>query len=442
MRERFSTSLLTAFIFAAFGSLWVIFTDDAFYYIADNNILQYRYFQNWKGTLFVAFSALLIYLVNHSLNKRLEQSSQKNQQQLEEIKKLYAQAQEKDQALQDAYERFSLVNKASGEAIWEYNAVSKLLFTNDALKALFDFKEGNFNDIVNHFTVNVHPDDRLRLITRVEAVVQGRLSSWTDEYRFRQANGSYKIILDKGFVVSDAHKKVSKIIGSMQDITLQRNLQEELMNQKITRQKQITQITIQAQEAEKKQLSEELHDNINQLLATVRLYLNHALNNPESAREYIGKSSANILIIIDEIRKLSHSLSPPSMDDFVLEDALNSLIDNYSISEYITFELLFENINEDELSKEKKINIYRIVQEQLNNVLKYAEATQLTISLKKKYDSLELAICDDGVGFDSASMVPGIGFKNIRNRAEMYGGMMEIESTVGNGCKVRVFFEI
>ena len=88
-----------------------------------------------------------------------------------------------------------------------------------------------------------------------------------------------------------------------------------------------------------------------------------------------------------------------------------------------------------------KLVIYRIIQEQLNNILKHAEACEVEVSLKNEDGQVELTIKDNGVGFDTTAKRTGIGLKNIRNRAQIYDGNVEIISSPGNGCTMKVKFK-
>ena len=104
--------------------------------------------------------------------------------------------------------------------------------------------------------------------------------------------------------------------------------------------------------------------------------------------------------------------------------------------------LKIAGLDENILSEGLKVTIYRIIQEQLNNILKYASANVINIRLTQNYYNLSLLIEDDGQGFDVNAKRNGIGLANIRSRAELYNGQVIIESTPGNGCTVLVIFRI
>jgi two-component system sensor histidine kinase UhpB len=101
--------------------------------------------------------------------------------------------------------------------------------------------------------------------------------------------------------------------------------------------------------------------------------------------------------------------------------------------------LFDERYNEMDIDKNKELMFYRIVQEQMNNVTKYAKADKVIITLKTDNDILILSVADNGVGFDVMQKSKGIGLKNISSRVGFYSGNMNIISAPGQGCTLEVF---
>src|SRR5690606_26997548 len=128
------------------------------------------------------------------------------------------------------------------------------------------------------------------------------IESWEDEYRFLCADGSSKEVLDRGFILLDGQNKPYRMIGAMMDITERKKLLNELAAQNLARQRHVTEATIMAQERERAEIGRELHDNINQILTTTKMYLDMALNEKEISEELTVKSHENISTAIEEIR--------------------------------------------------------------------------------------------------------------------------------------------
>ena len=100
--------------------------------------------------------------------------------------------------------------------------------------------------------------------------------------------------------------------------------------------------------------------------------------------------------------------------------------------------LAISGIEEHSLLPEQKINVYRIIQEQLNNILKHAQASSVMIELNKEEEQIRLLVTDDGKGFDPRVRRDGVGISNIMSRAELYNGRVEIDSAPGKGCRLEV----
>jgi two-component system sensor histidine kinase UhpB len=221
------------------------------------------------------------------------------------------------------------------------------------------------------------------------------------------------------------------------DITEKRRAEKELARQTDIRQKLITQTSIQVQEREREEIGKELHDNINQILAAAKLYLDIFIKKEDTSLEMLLKCYENLGLAMEEIRQLSQSLVAPSLGGVSLDKALINLIDNLPFSS-LQLELDTQSYQEDISDGNMKLMCYRIVQVQLNNIIKHAHAKEATIQLKKEPHHLELIIQDNGIGFDTKKKSNGIGLRNIKNRVGLYNGAVAIDSAPGKGCTLRI----
>ncbi|MDQ6903239.1 MAG: PAS domain S-box protein [Bacteroidota bacterium] len=221
------------------------------------------------------------------------------------------------------------------------------------------------------------------------------------------------------------------------DITERKKAAQDLIEERLKQQELITETTIRTQREEKNKLGRELHDNINQILATVKIYLGLAKSGQNVEEDLVGKSYDYVIEAMKAIRKLSHSLAAPSLEESNLKEALHRLIEDINVLNDLKIQLLIEE-NCFEINKDKELTLYRIVQEQLSNIIKYANAKTVIIQVKIVDDNLLLSVVDDGVGFDTLKKSAGIGLHNIRSRIEFYGGKMIIASSPGKGCAVEV----
>jgi signal transduction histidine kinase len=215
-----------------------------------------------------------------------------------------------------------------------------------------------------------------------------------------------------------------------------RAMESEISNQKIQEQKMIARAILNAQEKERNHIGQELHDNISQILASSKLYLSSACEGNESLKELVKYPSELIDSSIQEIRLLSSRHVTP-LKDVDLQDLVQSLLDklkeNTSINTVFTYDLA-----EMELTDDLKLNIYRIIQEQINNMVKYASAGNVNITIEAKPAGLHIELKDDGAGFDLTRKRSGIGLSNMMNRIESFNGQMIPESSLGEGCSIRI----
>jgi signal transduction histidine kinase len=127
------------------------------------------------------------------------------------------------------------------------------------------------------------------------------------------------------------------------------------------------------------------------------------------------------------------------LKDINLNDMIQGLICDFEKSQAIQTVFKY-NFREKLISDELKLNIYRTIQEQLNNIAKHAEAKQVAVSIQTDKGFINIIVEDDGKGFDINSKRKGIGISNILNRVESFNGQVTINSSPGNGCKIS--FEI
>jgi PAS domain S-box-containing protein len=252
--------------------------------------------------------------------------------------------------------------------------------------------------------------------------------------------------------IRDVHVTVQKIFlhskpvlyAIYRDITDKTKLEKALKQQEISQQRQIMEATIAGQEKEKNELGKELHDNINQLLATVKIYLGIVKSKKDLPPDIdlLEKSYDYVNDAIEEIRKLTHSLVAPTLGNKSLWESLEELIQEVNVIHGLRVELVNEINKELITDKNKELMIYRIVQEQMNNIRKHAKAKKIIIHLNAEDDNLKVFIADDGVGFDTTKKSKGIGLKNIQSRVEFYSGNMNIISSPGKGCRLELMIPL
>jgi len=227
-------------------------------------------------------------------------------------------------------------------------------------------------------------------------------------------------------------------IGS--DVTEKIKLEKSLEEERTKKNMEITQAVISAQEKERQELGLELHDNVNQILAGSLMYLGLLKIETKSNSELFLDIDKLLTGAIQEIRKLSHTLLPPSLNELSLSEALDHIITIAKKSRLFEIKKDLENFREYAISDAFKLAIYRIVQEQFNNIFKHANAKNILIQLYHEETNLILIIADDGNGFDTTTTSNGVGLINIQTRASLFNGTMHITSAPKMGTEIKVVF--
>ncbi|MHA4809186.1 PAS domain S-box protein [Flavitalea flava] len=340
-------------------------------------------------------------------------------------------------------ERYTLATKATNDAIWDRDMYSELYFWGEGFYHQFGYKPGPKVRTRKFWEMHLHPDDRETVLQNMEKFIDRKNKDlWHVEYRFKKADGTFALISDNAYLIFGKEGKVIRMVGSMQDITEKREMERQLLNQQLNKQKLIAQAMLDAQEKERAEIGKELHDNINQILSTTKLYLELAKTDNKERLRLINRSSENIHEAIHEIRNISRSLVPASIGDLGLLDSISDLVESIKTTRAIHVEFYPVGKFDEKISDKEKLMLFRIIQEQVNNVLKHSGARNMIIELilGEGGKRIELTITDDGKGFNPEKVKnkKGLGLSNIISRADLFGGKVTIVSSPGKGCKIRV----
>jgi PAS domain S-box-containing protein len=279
------------------------------------------------------------------------------------------------------------------------------------------------------------PEKQPQLLHYMKEVLAGRHISY--EVSYPQAKGLFNYYHVRMFPISKGDSNIYGLMLAVSDITEEKLLEQKLLDQKIQEQKRIIRAVLQAQEIERNRIGQELHDNVNQVLTCIKMYLGLLEKGETYRKDLVEKSKEFIDNAIQEIRLLSsQQVTPQKKVDIreLIEELTKRLNEKTNTGTKFHCRVA-GNLSIDE---SLKLNIYRIVQEQVNNILKYAHASQATISINENNNTVYVSIIDNGNGFDPAIKRKGIGISNIINRIESYNGEVRIVSSPGKGCKLEI----
>ncbi|TCJ14237.1 sensor histidine kinase [Flaviaesturariibacter flavus] len=263
----------------------------------------------------------------------------------------------------------------------------------------------------------------------------------------RRRNTIYLVLLGGGIVLAGLlmwviarnnrrnQRNLAEVTALNQHI---REQQQALELETARRQQLVMEAVIAAQESERSAIGLELHDNINQVLTTVKLHNEMVLDGIGDPKAVLQRSTLYLQQCINEIRALSKRLSAPTLGKISLCDSVAELVQSINLTGKLTIRNECTAVPVAGVRREVHLAIYRIIQEALNNILKHSGASEADLSLRLREDgSLLLDLSDNGQGYRPGK-VDGIGITNMRTRAESLGGSFRIGQALPHGCRVEV----
>jgi PAS domain S-box-containing protein len=347
-----------------------------------------------------------------------------------------------EEALMKSEMRLNEAQAVTHLSNWEIDLVKNVHTWSDEMYRILNLNKTEVFPSTELFLSFIHPDDAIaakKYISEAfdhfnDSKIDFRFLINEDQKRYGHIEWRFEF---------DEAGKPFRLFGILQDITERREaeknlklLEKKIQEQKVLEQKKIARAIITGQEKERNFIAQELHDNINQILAGSKMFLSVAGKKNEEIKEVVKYPMQLIDNSIEEIRLLSQKLVMPQKSiklNKLVEDLLNNLSENTSVQTSLTYTIPDATIADD-----LKLNIYRIIQEQLNNIQKYAGAKNVQIVMILKSGFISVSITDDGKGFNTHLQRKGIGISNIIYRAECFSGKVSIKSSPGKGCKIQV----
>ena len=214
-----------------------------------------------------------------------------------------------------------------------------------------------------------------------------------------------------------------------------------LIEERLKRHKDVSELVIQAQEKERTQIGHELHDNVNQILSSAKLFVEMIQTDAADQQLYQSKGLDYISLAIEEIRKLSKELVAPRLKENNLISCISQLLEDARMASKIDIHFI-QDLSADLLSEGKKVTLFRILQEQLKNILKHSSATRVEVLLESDDQWVRMLVKDNGIGFEANHTFRGIGLSNIYERVRFYDGAADIKTAAGEGCQLIVSIPI
>jgi len=343
----------------------------------------------------------------------------------------------REAALVESEDRFKKLSQASFEAMAIFDEMS-LLDANEQFFEMFDYAP---QDIL------MKPDS----VTKLEAacpVIKNYLLSPDDgepkqAEAFRKDGSTFFVEVRKRRI---NYQKRHATVVVCRDITLNKEAEQALKDsEELLR--MLSANLLEAQDRERTRLSMELHDELAQNLASLLLRMERIRRteppNAGSRMEEVEKAISDINGIVEQVRRISRELSPAVLEAFGLGAAIDSLIVNFAGSKQTKFSTQIEDIDAY-LSQERKVHLFRIIQECLSNIYKHSKAGNVSLQVKGTSGEVIVQIVDDGIGFEVEKSISksltsgGVGLTSMSERSRLLGGTLDIYSEKGKGTRLEL----
>jgi len=344
-----------------------------------------------------------------------------------------------EEALRESEARFKSIFENSPIGFYRTTPDGRILDANPALIRMLGYVSFKDLSAVNLETHDYHPEyPRRQFRERIECdgEIKGMESFW------KRSDGKLMFLRENARAIRDADGKIVCYEGTIEDISDQKQAEEQIRN--------LSQQLIKAHEDERQMISRELHDRVAQDLSILKIGLDTLFDNQASLSSEIQKKvpefSGLLQRIIGTVRDLSYELRLPGLDNMGLIPALSMYCEEFSEQSGVKIEFQAAGMSTFNLNFDTEMNLYRLIQEGLNNIRKHAAAAQASVKLIGSYPHIILRIEDGGKGFDVQERARAtgkdrrMGLRSMQERVSLMKGEMTIQSQPMKGTHIFIKF--
>jgi PAS domain S-box-containing protein len=347
-----------------------------------------------------------------------------------------------EEQLRASQERFELAVRGVGVGIWDWDIRTGIVYYSPRWKRLFGYAENEIGEGFEDWTKLLHPDEREWITKFQEDFLAGTSSTITAEYRLRHKDGSYRWIAAHAVVVRDEQGKACRLVGSHGDITERKEAEEKLEAERRALQRMLL-----ASDHDREMVTYEIHDGVAQRLLGALMqfeaYKQIATYESEKLRTTFEAGLQALREASAEARSLMNRTRTPVLAKFGIKAAIADFIDQ--ISEMLNApEVTYRcEVQFRRLAPTIENAIFRVAQEAIVNAFRHSQSELVRVSLVQDGEEVTLEVQDNGMGFDPASVgASRFGLDGIRERARAFGKDLQLDSTPGQGTRIRVTFPV
>ncbi len=365
-------------------------------------------------------------------------------------RKIYEEKLRKSEALLADAQRIAVTGS------WGIDVTTREIVWSDQIFRIFGLSPEENRASIWYYFFCVHPEDRNKIVAGYSRLFQE--GKFDTEFRIVQPTGEVRHVKDKGELVYNSKNRVIYVQGSIQDITSQKLVEEELRKSRENLEERVEERTRALSEAkeqlsmlaahqqdnvemERTRIAREVHDELGQNMTALKIGLKllegYLPEGEEKSRKKIHDLDKLVEGTIASVQKISRELRPAQLDDLGLSAAMEWHVRQFQQETDIRIDLAL-NVDDRGLDKAATTALYRVFQEAMTNIVRHAQATAIKVCLYMSKSEFVLEVSDNGVGFvpEDLSSPKSLGLMGMRERIHALGGHMEISSMPGTGTRI------
>lgn len=352
-------------------------------------------------------------------------------------------------ALRQSERQLNLALEAGRIGLWSWNVGTRQTQFSSRWKAQIGYTDEEIGNDAAEWESRCDPGDFEKFRTLMTSYLAAPWPDYTVEYRMRHKDGTWRWFMLHADLEVDDHGRPLRLLGSQIDITALKHQQAELASAS-ARLQQLSRRLLEVQEAERRHLARELHDEIGQVLTVAKIHLQSVAEGPDTSglAARIQEPVRLLDRLLAQVRSLSLDLRPPLLDDLGLVAALNWLLQHPAAGSTTPRVHLSAPGIFGRCDPTIETACFRIAQEALTNALRHAQAESVDLTLSVQRNALHLTVEDNGIGFDAAAARVraegggSIGLLGMSERASLAGGALTLLSAPGRGTRVEAIFPL